>query len=174
MLPLPIAPDTLLREVIVPALGYLPKHLDTPKARVMLVAIAGQESGLRSRWQILNDGGKGPARGLWQFERGSKASRGGVWGVFLHNATHELLRNYCRDRDVNFEPFAIWSMLEHDDVLAAGVARLMLWTAPKPLPEVTDTDGAWAYYISSWRPGKPRLGHWADNHRKARDAVLGS
>lgn len=172
MLPLPIPPSTLLREVIEPALGYLPKHLDSQKARVMLVAIAQQESGLRSRWQVLSDGGKGPARGLWQFERGSKASRGGVWGVFMHSASHEMLRQLCRDRDCNFEPFAIWAQLEHDDVFAAGVARLMLWTVPGPLPEVTDTDGAWLYYLNSWRPGKPHLHTWAGNHLKAQEVVL--
>ena len=136
------------------------------------MAICLQESALKSRWQILNDGGKGPARGLAQFERGSKASRGGVWGVYLHSASTEMLRQLCRDRDVNFEPFAIWAQLEHDDVLAVGVARLMLWTVAGALPEVDDVDGAWMYYLNSWRPGKPHLHTWAENHRKAREAVL--
>jgi hypothetical protein len=158
--------------VVNPALEYLPKHLTSDKAKVMLVAICLQESGLRSRWQILNDGGKGPARGLAQFERGSKASRGGIWGVFLHSASTEMLRQLCRDRDVNFEPHAIWCQLEHDDVLAVGIARLMLWTVPSALPEVEDTDAAWMYYLNAWRPGKPHLHTWAENHRKAREVVL--
>lgn len=175
MIPLPMAPETCLVEVIRPALGYLPEFTRSQRAEVMLVAIALQESGLRHRWQVVDaksPGAKGPARGLWQFERGSKASRGGVWGVYLHHSTHELLRLFCRDRDVNFEPFAIWSMLEHDDVLAAGVARLLLLTDPFPLPAVDDSSAAWNLYAErTWRPGKPKAAHWPDNHAAARKAV---
>ena len=173
MLPLPMTTDTFLREAVTPALELLPPHLTSDKARVLLVAIALQESGLRHRWQVLDGGGKGPARGLLQFERGSKASRGGVWGVYLHHASSEMLCLLCRDRDCNFEPFAIWAQLEHDDILAAGVARLLLWTDPGALPAVDDAAGAWALYCDrTWRPGKPHAGTWAENHRKALDAVL--
>jgi hypothetical protein len=174
MLPLPMTPETCLSEVVRPALAYLPAYTRSPRAEVMLVAIALQESGLRNRWQVVDAKHpeiKGPARGLWQFERGSKASRGGVWGVFMHHATHELLRLLCRDRDCNFEPYAIWAQLEHDDVLAAAVARLLLVTDPYSLPQVEDKDAAWNLYAErTWRPGKPHAGTWAANHAAARKA----
>lgn len=164
MLPLPISPDVFLREVVNPALGYLPKHMTSDKAKVMMVAICLQESGLRTRRQY----GNGPARGLAQFEMGSKASRGGVWGVYLHNASHEMLRQLCRDHDVNFEPHAIWSMLEYNDQFALGVARLLLWTDAKPLPEIGDEKGAWELYADRlWRPGKPRPDEWPGNYGTA-------
>lgn len=175
MIPLPIAPAEALTEVVRPALDLLPNYLKSPRAEVMLLAIALQESRLAHRWQVVdakNPGIKGPARGLWQFERGSKASRGGVWGVFMHHASHETLRLLCRDRDCNFEPYAIWAQLEHDDVLAAGVARLLLLTDPYPLPQPEDAAGAWALYAErTWRPGKPHAGAWPANHAAARAAV---
>lgn len=172
MLPLPISPADLLAKVITPALQMMPKPMDSIRARALMVAIALQESRLAHRWQVLNDGGKGPARGLWQFEVGSKASRGGVWGVYLHHATHELLRQLCRDRDCNFEPYAIWSQIEHDDMLAAGVARLLIYTDAFPLPDVDDEAGAWELYaLRCWRPGKPHPKAWPANHAAAREAV---
>lgn len=175
MLPLPIPPAVALAEVVTPALQYLPGYMNSDRAKVMLLAIALQESGLAHRWQVVdvkNPGIKGPARGLWQFERGSKASRGGVWGVYLHHSTHETLRLLCRDRDCNFEPFAIWAQLEHDDVLAASVARLLLYTDAFPLPAVDDAAGAWTMYAErTWRPGKPHAHTWQRNHDAARAAV---
>ena len=183
MLPLPISPDVFLREVVNPALEYLPRHLTSDKAKVMLVAICLQESALKSRWQILNDGGKGPARGLPQFEMGSKLYGGGVWGLYKHRASHELLRQLCRDHDVNFEPRAIWSIMEHNDLFAVGCARALLWTDAKPLPEADDEEGSWKLYAERvWRPGAYTNGteearqklraKWARNHAKAREVVL--
>lgn len=167
----------LLREItdnaIAPALKMLPAHMDSPQARVMLLAICGQESGLRHRVQITDGGGRGPARGLAQFEVGSKASRGGVWGVYLHPASRELLRGICAARDVAHNPPAIWAELEHDDILALAVARLLLYTDPQPLPAVTDEPGAWACYLRTWRPGKPHPDRWPPNHRAAVRAVMG-
>jgi len=54
----------LLREVmekaILPALAILPAKMDTPQARVMLLAIGLQESEFAHRRQM----GNGPARGF--------------------------------------------------------------------------------------------------------------
>jgi hypothetical protein len=147
------------------ALGALGMR-SSQELRVMLLAIGVQESGLTARAQVLNGGGKGPARGLWQFEKG------GVRGVYLHRASNELLRVLCRARDVNFDVPQIWGALEFDDVLACGVARLLLWTDPRPLPAVDDEEGAWGYYLRNWRPGKPHLSRWGDAHAAARAQVL--
>jgi hypothetical protein len=163
-------PPTLadvLNRMVGPALGRLPAHMDTPAARVMLLAIGLQESRFLYRRQL----GDGPARGYWQFERGTKSSRGGVWGVYLHRASSELLRLLCRDRDVAFDPGPIWQQIEHDDVLAAGVARLLLWTHPKALPAVGETYRAWHYYLETWRPGKPHPLTWPALYAQAVRAV---
>lgn len=164
----------IVRSAVDPALALLPKHLDSEKARVMLLAIGLQESRFEHRAQIVNGGGKGPARGFWQFEEGTRTSRGGVWGVYLHSQSTELLRLLCRDRDCAFEPRSIWAKLETDDVLAAGVARLLLWTDPKPLPAIGATELAWGYYLRTWRPGKPHPKTWPPLYARAVEEVTPS
>lgn len=162
--------EAVSRTAIDPAFAALPVHLDTKRARVMLLAIGLQESRLLYRRQF-NDG---PARGLWQFEPGTRKSKGGVWGVYLHHHTHALVHELCRYRDVGFEPRAIWSALEDDDVLAAGLARLLLLSDPHPLPEVDDAEGAWNLYAyRTWRPGRPHPETWPAFHEQARAYVVG-
>lgn len=159
-----------LKKIIVtgisPALALLPAAMDTQAARVMLLAIGLQESRFTHRQQI-----GGPARGFWQFEKGTRASRGGVWGVFLHAASKGHLAALCKARSVACEPDAIYPALEYDDVLAAGVARLLLWTDPKALPAIGDADAGWALYLRTWRPGRPHPKTWPALYAQAIDAV---
>jgi hypothetical protein len=157
----------ILSRAIAPALALLPPRMDTPEARVMLLSIGLQES----RFLYRRQGGGGPARGFWQFEQGTQKSRGGVWGVYLHLASSPLLMSLCTARSIAFTPQAIYKAVETDDVLAAGVARLMLFTDPKSLPAVTDTEGGWATYLRIWRPGKPHPETWPPFHLQAQQAV---
>ncbi len=140
-----------LANAIIPALRLLPQFMDTPKARVMLVAIGLQESRFTVRRQM----GDGPARGFWQFEEG-----GGVKGVCKHHSTAEQARLICRARDVSFDPHPIWAQLETDDILAAAFARLLLFADPQALPEIGNAGAAWSCYLRNWRPGKPHPETW--------------
>ncbi|MFY4027123.1 hypothetical protein ACWV16_22285 [Achromobacter xylosoxidans] len=153
---------TMINTAITPALALLPARMDSAEARVMLLAIGLQESRFTHRQQI-----GGPARGFWQFEKGTRASRGGVWGVCLHAASKGHLAALCRARSVACDPDAICAALEYDDVLAAGLARLLLWTDPKALPPVGDADAGWALYLRTWRPGRPHPHTWPDLYRQA-------
>lgn len=162
--------EAVSRTALDPAFAVLPAHLDTKRARVQILTTGLQESRLKYRRQL--DGG--PARGLLQFEEGTRKSKGGVWGVYLHHHTHALVHELCRYRDVGFEPRAIWSALEHDDVLAMGLGRLLLLTDPHPLPEVDDAEAAWNLYAyRTWRPGKPHRETWDAFHEQARAYVVG-
>ncbi|MFF7398903.1 hypothetical protein ACFZAI_20795 [Achromobacter sp. NPDC008082] len=154
--------SAIIKTGIEPALALLSANMDSPAARVMLLAIGLQESRFVHRRQI-----GGPARGFWQFEKGTRASRGGVWGVCLHAASKDHLAALCKARSVTFDPDAIYGALEYDDVLAAGVARLLLWTNPKGLPAIGDADAAWALYLRTWRPGKPHPRTWPALHAQA-------
>lgn len=156
----------ILQKAILPAFDILPRGMDTPQARVMLLAIGLQESRFQYRRQI-----GGPARGFWQFEEGTRQTRGGVYGVYLHDSSRYWLDRLCASRGVQFLPDVIYRTLDQDDVLAAGVARLMLFTDPRRLPATDDVDGAWDLYLRTWRPGKPRPEAWADNHLYARGAA---
>lgn len=174
----PLTPASLvLRDAIVPALALLPAVMDSTKARVILLAIAGQEADFRHRYQILNTpGAKGPARGLWQFERG-----GGVTGTLNHKSSSSHARSFAQQRVGATDPDSVWQALEHDDILAAIYARLLLWTDAAALPEVGDVEGAWQLYLRCWRPGAWTRGSetqranlrakWARYYAQAMDEV---
>lgn len=149
-------------QAIEPALSLLPARMDSSRARAMLLAIGLQESRFEYRRQMNN----GPAKGFWQFERG-----GGVKGCLNHPASAPHLRTLCDARGVEFSAQAVWDAIEHDDVLAAGLARLLLWTDPRSLPEPDDVDGSWDLYLRTWRPGKPHFRTWAGFYMQAWGAV---
>lgn len=163
-LPLPISAGVFNGVVVTRALSLLPAKMDTPQARVMLVAICLQESNLAHRWQVLSGGRKGAARGLAQFERG-----GGVYGVLNHVASRNYAKSVCHLRGVPATVGAVYEALETDDILAVAFARLLLWTDPKRLPD--DMDAAWDLYIRCWRPGKPHKNRWSANYLKAMAVV---
>lgn len=186
MIQLPTTPAIYLRAAVEPALDLLPARMGAIEARVQLAAISLQESALAHRWQVVDlkrPQVKGPARGLLQFEQGTRTSRGGVWGVYLHAASSAHLRNLCAARGCAFEPAAIYAAIEADDVLSAGVGRLLLWTDPLALPALGDQGGAWDLYQRCWRPGAYARGSaaqraalrdkWAANYRASLAAVGG-
>lgn len=140
-----------VRGIIDSGLALLPDKMDSLPAVVLMLAIAGQEADFRHRWQVVDARRpevRGPARGLWQFERG-----GGVRGVLTHPASREHAYRVCRARGVEPVSAAVHPALETDDVLAAVFARLLLWTDPFRLPSVGDVEGAWQLYLRCWRPG---------------------
>ncbi|NDZ12032.1 hypothetical protein C7T35_15500 [Variovorax sp. WS11] len=155
--------DQVIVQILNPGLAQLPLAMDTPKARVLMLAIGLQESEFEHRAQVLNGGGKGPARGLWQFERG-----GGVKGVMNHHATTGHAHRLCAERGVDWDSATIWAKLETDDLLACGFARLLLFSDPRPLPALDDVDAAWELYAErTWKPGKPHPEKWPGNHAAA-------
>jgi hypothetical protein len=159
--------SNVISSAIAPALAILPPQMDSPEARVMLLSIGLQESRFTARQQV-----GGPARGFWQCEQGTRQTKGGIWGFYLHPASRYWLSVLCAARSVAFEPVAIYNTLDKDDVLAAGVARLGLFTDPKKLPATDDTVGSWQLYQRVWRPGKPRPDTWPDLHAQAVAAVV--
>ncbi len=146
---------------IAPALAMLPARMSSREAEIMLLAIGLQESRFEHRRQI-----GGPARGFWQFEQG-----GGVRGVLRHRSSREHALAVCRARNVIATESAVYAALEHDDVLAAAFARLLLWTDPKPLPALGDEQGAWDLYLRVWRPGKPHRHTWGALYEQAMEEV---
>lgn len=150
------------------ALAMLPTRMDSPLARIQLYATGLQESRLTMRRQLVGNPPRpvGPAKGLWQFERG-----GGCIGVINHSSSRAHMQAVCKARGVEFTSAALWNALEVDDVLAAAAARLLYWTEPGPLPARGDVDAAWAYYVNTWRPGKPHRSTWNAFYAEAVAAV---
>ncbi len=145
------------------------------RARVLLLAIAGQESGRATREQA----GNGPAHGFWQFEKGGavegELDHGRyVHGVLTHDLVGSLAAEACRTMYVKPDAQHAWAVLatERGDNLAVAFARLLLWSDPAPLPPLISSSEAWDAYVRNWRPGKPRPETWPAIWAQARDAVL--
>lgn len=136
------------RDALTPALDLLPEPMRSREAQALLLAIGLQESLLIHRRQI-----RGPARGLLQFELG------GVRGVLEHRASRDLARSLCAARGVQPTAEAVYAALEHDDILAMAIGRLLLWTDPRPLPALGNAAEAWALYLRTWRPGAAKRDH---------------
>lgn len=161
--------DAILRTAINPALGMLPAKMDSDAARVQLLSTTLQEARGIHRYQKVpgNPYAKGPARGLWQNERG------GVFCVMTNRATKDHAEAICKALGVPFDQVLIHAQLEYKDVLAAAFARLFLWADPKPLPGLdADHETAWQCYLRTWRPGKPHRETWDEYHAAARAQVL--
>jgi hypothetical protein len=148
-----------INNIIFPAsFALLPENMDSPQARAMLLAIGLQESRFQHRRQV-----RGPARGFWQFESG-----GGVAGVLRHSASRDHAIRVCKLLPYPATTEAVYPALEHNDVLAAVFARLLLWTDAQALPRETDSaEAAWQYYIRNWRPGKPHRSTWDAFHAQS-------
>lgn len=140
---------------LAPALSLLPPKMDTPAARALIVAICLQESRLTHRRQI-----NGSARGFAQFEPT------GVRGVLQHAATkpHILSVLDKLEYPASADTMTCYVAIEHNDILAAAFARLLLWTLPASLPVRGQSDAGWQQYTEAWRPGRP--------HRETFDAIF--
>lgn len=141
-----------LREIVIPgALKLLPAEMDSPEARAMLLAIALQESGCKYRRQF-----KGPGRGMWQFEVN------GVRGILSHPNSKPHIADALANLSypVTSDATLPYMALEHNDILAAICARLLLWTDPAAIPTQGEAAPAWNLYSRTWRPGAPRRNTW--------------
>lgn len=153
----------MLHKAIEPALN-LCREIGVPsdnRARVLILAIAGQESTWKYRRQI-----NGPARSYWQFEGLS----GGAGEVF--DRSPALIRHICTRLDIEPTFGVVFEAMIWNDILAASMARLLLWPYPGSLPEVDEVEAAWQYYLKVWRPGAPHRHTWDDRYGTARNAVM--
>ncbi len=137
--------------------ALLPGAMDTPEARALLLAIGLQESRFEFRKQV-----GGPAHGFWQFEKG-----GGVHGVLVGDATARHVIHVCEELCYLPTEARCYEAIEHNDVLACALARLLLWTLPGLLADRGSPDKGWMQYLAAWRPGKPGPDRWAENWQQA-------
>lgn len=151
--------DEINRLALTPAMVLLPMRLDSVDARVQLLATGLQES----RFLYRRQQGDGPARGFWQNEQG-----GGVKGVLTNSTTAAHAIALCAHQGVSPYPSKVWAALETDDVLAAGIARLILYADPHLLPAADDPAAGWDCYLRNWKPGKPKPDTWPGFHAQAR------
>jgi hypothetical protein len=159
-------PDLFFGRIVAPTLDWMAASPGvgipaSDSARVLVMAIAGQESRWAARRQI-----GGPARGYWQCERG-----GAVVGVLTHPAAALKARAVLGVEDVPSDYDTVYEALAWHDRLACAFARLLLWTDPRPLPALGDHDASWDYYLRNWRPGAPHPESWATVYDQARAVI---
>ena len=142
--------------------NFWPSKMLSLDSRAMLIAIGLQESRFKYRCQI-----GGPARGFWQFEE-----MGGVRGVLTHPSTRSIIRDLLKAWQYDDSTRTSYIAIEHNDVLAATYARLLLWTIAGTMPTRGEHDYAWRYYIAGWRPGKPHRETWDKFYDQAWEMVL--
>ena len=158
-----MTPAQFLETILDPGLAFLARATGmapNDTARLLLLAIAGQESG----WEARRQKPQPIARGFWQFERG-----GGVRGVLNHPASAHRAEQLCAALSIPSDEATVYEALAWSDHLATGFARLLLWTDPLPLP--TDQQGGWDAYARMWRPGAPRPETWPDRYTAACAAI---
>lgn len=163
-----MTPQRLLATGINPALAELAARgiPGTDSARRFLLAIALQESALQHRRQVVAGGAEnGPASSFWQFEKG-----GGCVGVLTHHAVKSHAAAICEAYNVQATPAGLWEAMRYNDVVAAAMARLLVYHLPVALP--TNAAAGWAQYVDAWRPGKPHPDRWARNWGIATDVVM--
>lgn len=146
--------DLVLRFILPAAYSVLPAEMRSAQASAMLLTIGLQESKFEARYQAKG----GPARSFWQFERQT------VRAVLQHDETRDAMARVLQalryERD---SPVLVHETMAHNDILAACVARCLLWTDPRPLPLMTEPALGWRIYEGVWRPGKPHPELWRDH-----------
>jgi hypothetical protein len=162
--------EHVARYVLPAAYSLLPTAMRSEAATAMLLSIGLQESGFRHRRQLPRAPGEppGPALGLWQFEPATIA-------LVLRHTRVGSIANAALDRMAYTERpgiVTVESAIEHNDVLAAVFARLLLWTVPQPLPQLAQVDLSWSQYLWAWKPGRPRHQTWPDYYAMGWDEAL--
>ncbi|WBV42709.1 hypothetical protein [Pseudoroseomonas cervicalis] len=170
-----MTPKEFVQQVITPGAAWAEQAAGLTSsiaARRMLLAIAIQESRLEDRFQVLASGGPGPARSWWQGEQ-----TGGMIRVVTSPSVSQAIRSrgvaLCQAASVRPEAAAIWRAIEGHDLLAYGLARLLLLSDPHAIPETEA--GAWACYADRlWRPGARHRERWVTSWAAAvREYALG-
>lgn len=154
-----------LRQELLPAIAWFEQTVGlvppmSREARIMLLAIPGQES----LWENVQQGGNGPGRGFYQIEPPT-------CGLILRNsACTAEVRRLCLGLNVPLSGDAIYAALLSMPKLQVGMSRCDLWCDPRPLPAYGDARGAWLYYKSTWHPGLPHPALWDGLYAQAMKA----
>jgi len=144
-----MTPANFYSLVLLPSCARLPAAMNTQQSRLMLMAIAGQESGWANRTQV-----GGPARGFWQFDMTA------ILDILAHPVCGPLAISACAMWDVPADPTTIYEAIAWHDPLACHMARLLLLADPAALPAIDDAADAYACYTRNWRPGVERPEAW--------------
>lgn len=149
-----MTPGDFLKDILAPGLAWFEQNVGfvppaSREARLLLLAIAGQES----NWENVAQGGGGPGRGPWQFEPETCRE------ILFNPATEAMATKVCMA--LNVVPSRSYDALMIYPNLAVAFGRLDLWANPHPLPPYGNENAGYKYYLDTWRPGSPYRPRWA-------------
>ena len=130
-----IYPKHLMSLIIKPTLKYL--DMDSPSARLLMIATAAQESRLGRYLKQL----KGPALGAWQPEPDTHL---GMYENWI-NFRPELLEKFdvlSSEPDYRLRTNELATNLSY----CCAIARVKYWRVKESLPEYGDVDGMAVYW----------------------------
>jgi len=157
-----MTPEVFAAIAILPGATIAAAHgLDSPEARLLLMAVAGQESAWAARQQVP----VAYAHGYWQEEIEA------VQQAFDGRETGPIIRALCEGLDVPDDAATVFEAIVWCDPLAYLVARLTLLPDPEPLPVIGDEAAALAYYRRTWRPGSFAPSRWVGRYQAALAAL---
>lgn len=145
------------------AYALLPPALKSTGATAFVLAAGLQESQFYHRRQM----GGGPARSLWQFERG------GLRGVMEHRKSQPMMLSVLSALRIPLTVDDCFAAIEFNDTLGFAAARLLIYTIPRPIPTRNDPNEGWSQYsgVHGWFPGDPKRATWDGNFERAWDLV---
>lgn len=165
----PVQNDELIWHIykytIPAAMSLLPGRMDSSPSKAMLLTIGIQESGFTARQQggTSKKSGEGPAKSWWQFEKS-----GGVQELLETPSTRAILTPICDTLGYpEWTAAALHEAMEHNDVLACVMARLLLYKDPLAMPESSESAKGWLIYTRQWRPGDAHPKTWLPNFQRA-------
>lgn len=152
-----------------PSLAWLTSVLGTKpvnddRARLQLLATAGQESG----WENVVQLGAGKfdhAVGPFQMQLNT------VMDIFMNTITDAKAMVLCLKLGANPTADAAYAAILAQMKLAVGLARLDYFANPNLFPEIGDEAGGYAMYLDTWRPGAPSPARWTIVYAEALAAV---
>ena len=146
--------------ILIPAAQFaadINPALDTPPARLQMLATAGYES----RWEYRAQFGGGPALGYWMDQQNA------VQLLLDHPAAGPLLRRAAEALGIAPHAAAIHAASENTDAIAYLIARLLAWCDPHPVPAIGDEEGCWHAYLRAQNPGAVSRERWAEVYPQA-------
>lgn len=155
-----MTPEDFYRVILVPAADFarsIHAPLDTPEARVAMMATAGYESNWTDRAQQ-------PSRialGFWMNQENAvRLLQQSPFGRDLGNA--------CRALAIPFPgPALIHAASEWNDAIAYFIARGLAWCDPHPLAAIGDEEGAWQGYLRAQNPDVRNRARWSRVYQAA-------
>lgn len=155
------------------AYSLLPESWQSPEATAEVLAIGLQETQFNNRRQVPRYAGwQAPARSFWQFEIS------GVKEALTNSASASTMEQLLRALRYPVVTTAerVLAAIEHNDVLAFGMARGLLRTVRRRLPKQGESLEAYEQYLIGWKPNKQAAAKhaddWPGNFLLAWDTVL--